>query len=116
MARAAFHFRTAEQREEDHENWVKRHYLEPGRRYTFEVNRHLERRSRFNGKVHRWTVYIKQAEAPWMIVACKRGFRMKFQAQKWARDYLKRGGPPEGFFDPPPPDPNEILYTGRSAS
>jgi hypothetical protein len=104
--------RSRAEREESHQKWVRQHYLEEGRAYTFELS-HLwiDGYTLLGSKRMRWSAYIKQAECPWSGCAVSPHFRFKGQAEQWARDYLRRGGPPEGYFDSPPRDPNEVVFT-----
>lgn len=89
------------------QKWIDEHYLEEGRAYTFAV----EKRRGAN-RDRGWEIIIKQADCPWSIVALKCGFHSKLTATRWARAYLKRGGPPEGYFDRPP-DRNRIVFRKR---
>ena len=103
--------RTPEEVARDHQKWVNKHWLEPGRRYTFETSRHRINYNLFGA--FEWGCYIKQVEWPYEIVAYENGFGTRWGAERWGKAYLKRGGPPGGFFDPPPPDPNEVLWYGN---
>lgn len=103
---------TKEERAARDAKWVRDHYLEEGRSYTFEVCRHWMTSTNYGRRVYRWTCYIKQTEHPYMIVGCSIDHKTKWGAEKWGRDYLKRGGPPKDFFGPPSPDPNEITWNG----
>jgi hypothetical protein len=104
---------TPEERAARRQSWEDNHYLEEGRKYTFDVSRHWLTTSNHGRRIYRWTCFIRQTEHPYMIVGCSIDHKTKRKAEKWGEEYLKRGGPPEGFFDPPPPDPREITWKGR---
>jgi len=99
-------FRTPEEREEEFNAMVRRYYLEKGRGYTYEI----ERRREYGEYFHIYEITIKQTECPWSNV-CTHRCRTRIGAHKWAKDYLKRGGPPEGYFDIKP-DPHAMTYEG----
>lgn len=86
------------------QSWIDKHYLEKGRVYTYEI----ECRREWGKIIPKWQLEIREAEAPWGIV-CIENFRTKWTAELWARAYLKRGGPPEGYFTPRV-DKNATLY------
>lgn len=112
----SLNMRSKEEREASHREWIEKHYLVPGKRYTFETAKYW--RGGYNllgGRNMEWTVYIKEADCPWMICALE-SFKLKVMAEKWGRDYLKRGGPPEGYFDAPLPDPNIVTYQPESTA
>jgi hypothetical protein len=109
MSPGLWFIETKEEREAYHQKWIKNHYLKEGKRYTFTIEK--QRRDFYNiFRGHTYSPYIKQADCPWMSVCLGPKFSIPWQATKWAKDYLKRGGPPEGYFDPPPPDPNIVVY------
>lgn len=117
--------RTPEERRRDEERRIAEHYLEEGRAYTFELS-HTWYSGWFPMKIMTWGCFIKQAECPWSVIAYE-GYDYnnaipflsliaRARAKRWGRSYLKRGGPPEGFFAPPPADPNMVVFQGSAAS
>lgn len=124
MSRWVYDGRTPEEKAAYEKKWHDEHWLVEGKDYTFELNK-----SWYSGywpnKTESWICFIKQSFSPWFIIASKgwtynsvvpfAGFIAKSRAEKWGRDYLKRGGPPEGFFDPPNyVDPNKVTYRGKN--
>lgn len=117
--------RTAEERAADHQRWIDQHYLEEGKAYTFELHKYWDH-GWVPCKVYSWTVHIKQADCPWMGVACNSftfpgiipfaGLIARTRAIIWAKAYLKRGGPPEGYFRSAAPDPNRVVFSGRGSA
>lgn len=83
-------------------------FFEPGKTYTYDFsNTWHSGWSPF--RTMSWSVYIRQAEVPWSIIAVESfeypeampfaGLLAKRRAKKWGKDYLKRGGPPEGYWE-----------------
>lgn len=100
-----------EEREAADRKWRDKHYFGAGRRYTYEIRRWAGR----GEWPLKWEVKVKQAECPWFLV-CLESFYTPWGALKFARGYLNRGGPPRWYerryFDPLPPDPREVLWSG----
>jgi hypothetical protein len=100
-----------EQRERDQEDYDLL-WLEDGKAYRVETSRIWDRTTEYGRRVHSWHVTIWQDFSPWGIVALQSGFKTKWGAEKWGRDYIKRGGPPSDYWmlNPPKPNPNVMVY------
>lgn len=102
-------FLTPEERFEAEVRWIKQHYLESNRRFTIDYGHHWESGYGMLNRIESRTAYIREADCPWRLRALKSyrylpyllpgsGLVARFLAWRWAKKYLKRGRPEDGYL------------------
>lgn len=100
--------RTQEEKDAYNKKRYDELWFDPKRTYKYEINSHWVSGFGFY-RLEDWSVHITQAECPWMTVTletfeyrrtllCIPKLIQYNRAVRWAKAYMKRGGPPEGHW------------------